>query len=258
MMPHRSGLQCRTLTQCSQSPIVCHMPEFASSKSLISFLDWEEASAAVEIAQGKAMADAAVYAKAELLIWSSLPRTGVSHFDSKAEVEAYIRTLPMKSVFYMPGWFMQNFVEIMKPKKMRDGTFVMPKPWPTATSTTLVPLVDIEDTGKYVQPFLSHPEKYKHASLTASTAFYTPLEICEIWTKSTGFEVKFDETQDGVSNSSMTKEQKDSLTKSNVAHTSRYYGPKGREGLEWTLAQMEEMPNTWESFVKRNEPWFEK
>ena len=86
---------------------------------------WEKASAAIEIAQGKAMADAAVAAGAELFIWSSLPNvtamthgklTQVAHFDSKAEVETYVRGLPIKSVFYMAAFYMQNFLTMFKPR----------------------------------------------------------------------------------------------------------------------------------------------
>lgn len=71
------------------------------------------------------MADATVGAGAELLIWSSLPHItnitngklrNVKHFDSKAIVEAYIRGLPIKSAFYMPGHYMQTFVDMWKPK----------------------------------------------------------------------------------------------------------------------------------------------
>ena len=88
------------------------------------YLDWEKSSAAVEIAQGKAMADATVAAGASLLIWSSLPYvskisngkfTKVYHFDSKAEVEIYIRGLPIKSLFYMAGFYMQNFQTMFRP-----------------------------------------------------------------------------------------------------------------------------------------------
>ena len=90
----------------------------------MSSLVWERKSQAVEIAQGKAMADAAVAAGASLLIWSSLPHiskisngkfTKVYHFDSKAEVEIYIRGLPIKSVFYMAGFYMQNFQTMFRP-----------------------------------------------------------------------------------------------------------------------------------------------
>lgn len=151
---------------------------------------------------------------------------------------------------------MKNFLVVMKPKMTGDGSYVMSKPWPTATSTSSIPLIDIEDTGKYIQPFLNDPKKYNHAILTASTAFYTPAEISETWTKVTGHEVKFDEEHDDVSHSGMTQDQKDAFVENSVARESTYYGPGGREHLEWTLAQMEERPSTWETFVKRNESWF--
>ena len=87
--------------------------------------DWDKGSAAIEIAQGKAIADAALAASVTLLIWSSLPNvsrmtrgalTDVAHFDSKAEVEEYIRNLPILSSFFMAGWYMQNHISYMRPK----------------------------------------------------------------------------------------------------------------------------------------------
>lgn len=36
-----------------------------------------------------------------------------------------------------------------------------------------------------------------------------------------------------------------------------YYGPGGKEQLEWTLAQIEEEPRGWEEYVKADGPWFE-
>jgi len=132
----------------------------------------------------------------------------------------------------------------------------MGKPWPTATASSLIPLVDIEDTGKYIEPFLEDPENHNHVKLVAATGFYTPKEICATWSKVTGEKVVFDEEHNGVSGSTMSKEQKDALSASNVASESTYYGPGGEEGLKWMLAQMKESPATWESFIERHEPWF--
>jgi hypothetical protein len=79
----------------------------------------------LEIAQGKAIADAAVTAGVTLLIWASLPNvskmsggtlTTVDHFDGKAEVEEYICGLPIISAFYMAGFFMQNYIDRMGPQ----------------------------------------------------------------------------------------------------------------------------------------------
>jgi len=76
------------------------------------------------MAQGKAIADASVSAGATQIIWSSLPNitllshgqlTTVTHFDSKAAVEIYIRSLPILATFFMAGWYMQNQLTIMRP-----------------------------------------------------------------------------------------------------------------------------------------------
>ena len=81
---------------------------FTAKVLMFTAIVWEKASAAIEIAQGKAMADAAVAAGASLLIWSTLPNvtkmtdgtlTGVVQWDSKAYVETYIRGLPITSAF---------------------------------------------------------------------------------------------------------------------------------------------------------------
>ena len=35
-----------------------------------------------------------------------------------------------------------------------------------------------------------------------------------------------------------------------------YFGPTGKKSLEWTLAQVEDPPTSWETLVRANEPWF--
>ena len=42
--------------------------------------------------------------------------TSMKHFDSKADVETYIRGLPIKSAFYMPAAYMQNTKTFFKPQ----------------------------------------------------------------------------------------------------------------------------------------------
>lgn len=117
----------------SESPTVRHQNEPHGpdlDRMLILKSDWEKISAEVEVAQGKAIADAAVAAGATQIIWSSLPRgektadggfSAPKQFVSKADVEDYIRTLPIKSMFFMPGWFMQNHFQMMPPQKVRGA-----------------------------------------------------------------------------------------------------------------------------------------
>ncbi len=236
---------------------------------------------AEEVVQGKALADAAVAAKVKLYIWSSLPRTGVAHFNSKADVEDYIRTLPLMAAFFMPGWFMQNFFGVMAPKRRVQKTkqeqqehpsgrdemeeeekeeeeYVVSQPWPGAGLDSLVPLIDIEDTGKYVAPFLVDPNKYAGSRFWACTRFYSVEEICRVWTDVTGKKVVFDERVDWISGGGTATVMKDALEKSlgKTGKANGYFGVEGEEGVKWTLEQVGEKLTTWEEFVKRSEPWF--
>ncbi|TVY28036.1 NmrA-like family domain-containing protein [Lachnellula hyalina] len=224
---------------------------------------WDKGSAAIEIAQGKAIADAALAASVTLLIWSSLPNvsrmtrgalTDVAHFDSKAEVEEYIRNLPILSSFFMAGWYMQNHISYMRPKLQDNGSVVLSQTW---SPTALLPMIDITDTGKFVAPILLDPAKYSGKSFTCATFFYTPLELVGVWTKITGKKVTYAQVGADQARGNLTAEMQRKLKKSvGLIDDYSYFGPTGREDLKWTLDQLTDAPNTWESFVNANEPWF--
>ncbi|KAL8669221.1 MAG: hypothetical protein Q9168_006181 [Polycauliona sp. 1 TL-2023] len=208
---------------------------------------WEKGSAEVEVAQGKAMADAAVAAGAELIIWSSLP-----NFDSKAKVEAYIRTLPVKSAFFMPAMYMQMFTHMFKPKPNDKGELIFSVTW-----NGQCPAIDITDTGKFIVPALLNPDKYNGKRFTAATAFYTPVEMVDAWKKVTGKEVKLGESSGGAWGANFPPELLKMLKEAaGLVEDYKYYGATGPEDLVWTLAQMDDAPTTWEKSVERNEPWF--
>ncbi|KAL8791095.1 MAG: hypothetical protein Q9213_000302 [Squamulea squamosa] len=222
---------------------------------------WEKCSAEVEVAQGKAIADVAVAAGAELIVWSSLLNvtemsngkiSGAKHFDSKAEVEAYIRTLPIKSAFFVPALYMQMMTHLFKPKLNDEGELVF-----SATWSGLCPLVDITDTGKFIVPILLSPDKYHGKRFIAATAYYSPADMVEIWTKVTGKEIKLGQASMEAWGQSHPPELLSVLeTTSKFVDDYQLFGPGGQEDLNWTLAQMDDPPTTWEKFVEANEPWF--
>jgi hypothetical protein len=55
--------------------------------------------------------------------------TEVVPFDSKAEVEEYIRGLPILSSFFMAGWYMQNNIAYMRPKLVSLAPNVNDEAW---------------------------------------------------------------------------------------------------------------------------------
>ncbi|KAI4253337.1 MAG: hypothetical protein LQ352_003747 [Teloschistes flavicans] len=222
---------------------------------------WERASAEVEINQGKAMADAAVAAGAELIIWSSLPDvtamsngklTSVKHFDSKAKVESYIRDLPIKSAFFWPGFFMQQLTTMFKPKPNDEGKLTFSWSW----GDTPTPMIDIADTAKYLIPILLHPDKYNGKRFVASTAYYSATDIVETFKKVIGKDMQFIQAGQGSSVLELPPEIAQVLKESSgLMAEFKFYGPSGPKDLEWTLAQMDDPPTTFEDFVRANERW---
>ena len=82
--------------------------------------------------------------------------------------------------------------------------------------------------------------------------------MAEVWTKVTGKKVIFAQRTGGAPTGALSAEMVKSLKESNgLVGDYSYYGPTGKKDLEWTLAQMEEKPTSWEGFVSANEPWFE-
>jgi uncharacterized protein YbjT (DUF2867 family) len=96
---------------------------------------WESMSAATEIAQGKAVTDAAKAAGVQHLIFSSLINAAqasngrlshISHFDGKAEIAVYMQDSGVPTTFVLPGLFMtelRNFI-----RKGEDGVYRLALP----------------------------------------------------------------------------------------------------------------------------------
>ncbi|KAK6850789.1 NAD(P)-binding protein [Apiospora arundinis] len=215
-----------------------------------------EGSVEVGINQSKAIADASVAAGVTQLIWSSLPNVtkmsdgehGLAHFDSKAVVEEYIRCLDIRSTFFMPAWFMQNHLSIMPLVKSNAGSYAFQQPWPPETR---IPLIDIRDTGKFLAPVLGNPNKYHGKRLTCATAFYTPIEMAETWSKVLGKIVTLQQTTEADSYAvPFTEEQRKVIKDASTLMTKyEYFGPTGNADLDWTLEQLTDKPVTWEEFV---------
>ncbi|KAH8819295.1 hypothetical protein F5884DRAFT_864819 [Xylogone sp. PMI_703] len=240
-------------------------PTLAGAYAVFSVTNYcEKMDANLEIAQGKATADAAVEAGAFLLIWSTLANvseltngelTGVEHCDSKASVEAYIRGLPINAVFYEPVYYMQNFLNpMLKPKVNNDGTVTLSSPWPP---NTRLPMIDITDSGMFVAPALLDPVKYNGKTFTSAAAYYTAQDIVDTWSRVSGKEAQLPtshpaEFRDVVGPFKTIYDQSFVLvTKYSLL------GAKGPEAIDWMTAQLEVKPTTWEEYLQKNGPWFQ-
>lgn len=148
-----------------------------------------------ELAAGKALVDAAVVAGVSQIIFSSLPHVtrltnskypGVGVFDVKADIEEYIRAQPVRSAFFNPASFMQNFHSIMMPRPDPDapGAYAITG---IQSPNVKIPLIDIAaDSGKWVVPALADPEKYDGSVFCASSGMYSAVEVAAAMSKASG------------------------------------------------------------------------
>jgi uncharacterized protein YbjT (DUF2867 family) len=149
----------------------------------------------VEYNNAKTIADVAVEKGAEYIIFSTLPAvkeisggkyTHVTPFDAKAKAEQYIRGLPVKSAFFSPPWFMENWETqpFLAPREAPDGTWVIAR---HMSPGTRLPWIDaVGDTGKFVGAILADPDKYQGETFCAASAVHSLDEIAAIMSKATG------------------------------------------------------------------------
>ncbi len=100
----------------------------------------------------------------------------VHHFDSKAQVEEYIREIGVPATFFLPGYYMSNLAGSSL-CKFPDGTWGLGLPTPPDAP---IPLINAEgDTGKWVKGIFLNKEKLLGKRVHAATAYYTPAQIID-------------------------------------------------------------------------------
>ena len=144
----------------------------------------------IEYNNGKRIADVAAEKHVQYIIFSTLPSvkdisggkyTKISpFFDSKAKAEQYIRGLPIKSAFYSPACFMENFQSPnpQAPQKSPDGTWVLARHISPKTRSHFIDAVG--DTGKFIGAILAKPDKFEGKTLCAASALYSWEEVAAI------------------------------------------------------------------------------
>nr|POE47129.1 nmra-like family domain-containing protein 1 [Quercus suber] len=155
----------------------------------------------LEYNSGKAIADVAVEQGVEYVIFSTLPfvkeisggkYTKVVHFDSKARVERYIRGLPIKSAFFSPAAFMENFssMPFFMPKKDASGdTWSISLP---NSPKALLPVIDItRDTGKFIGAILAEPDRYNGETFYGAAEVLTMEQTVAIMSKVSGKKIVY-------------------------------------------------------------------
>jgi len=147
--------------------------------------------AEIEFTLGKELADAALAAGVEQVVFSSLEnveaRTGgtkwAPHFTDKAKVEEYIRKLPIRSSFVYLAFFYTNFLEYyVPPRKDNEITFAIYLP-----ADVPMPFCDpLTATGPAVREIFDHPTHYAGQSLPVIGEILTAQQMVDAFVRVTG------------------------------------------------------------------------
>ncbi|KAJ8071196.1 hypothetical protein OCU04_001534 [Sclerotinia nivalis] len=143
---------------------------------------WESVKYDVEFGQGKNVADAAKELGVQHLIFSSLLHvteltnsrlSQVPHFDAKADIEEYIRKSGVPASFYLPGYFMTNFLQMVQ--KGEDGSLILAYP---VGKDAKFPLIDVaEDTGKFAKAIIKNRDQTLGQQILGAENYYTPEQV---------------------------------------------------------------------------------
>ncbi|KAK3294395.1 uncharacterized protein B0H64DRAFT_418312 [Chaetomium fimeti] len=196
-----------------------------------------------EVRHGKAAADAAVAAGARCLVYSSevhpealsAGRHRVPSFDSRGEVEAYIRALPVRSAFYAPGSFMQNLASLMAPRPVGDGVYAIVNTMP---GDRAIPWIDVvADTGRAVGAVLAEPERFAGKQLCVASGLFSFDEVVEKMSRATGKVVKYVRVSEEEFKTHLPEGARDPMVSMFrfIAEVG-YYGPETERLVEETAA----------------------
>ena len=138
---------------------------------------------AVEIQQGKSIADAAKAANIKHFVYSSVGsaerNTGIPHFDSKFQIEEYIRTIGFHYTILRPVFFFYNY-NMMLPM-VKKGTLLQP----LSPNTKLQQLSE-EDYGQMVAEVFERPADFAYREIEVASVDLTMTEVAAAFSRVLG------------------------------------------------------------------------
>jgi len=182
----------------------------------------------------------------------------VYHFDSKAIVEDYIRTLSLPATFFLPGFYMSNFpTNMLRPSPDSPSTYILSFPVP---ATAPVPLLDASrDTGKFVKGIVLHRDSVLGKQILGASEYLTLQGLLDTFGKVfPETETKFVQVSHTDYTAGMTTRGMPEFAADELLQNMRLldeFGYFGGRGLEESHAIVEDELTTWEAFTRQEEKW---
>ena len=140
-----------------------------------------------EVAQGKTFVDAL---KGQHLVYASVLgadlQTGVPHFDSKFELENYIKSKNLKYTILRPASFYENHLFPRVANDIRKGKYVSP-----LVSACRQQMIGLDDIGKIAASVIANKDNYEQKTLSIATDEQQIGEIPEIFAEALGRSIKY-------------------------------------------------------------------
>lgn len=139
---------------------------------------------AQEVQQGKTIADSARQHGVRHLVYSSSGAagkglTGMGHFDSKSEIEAYVQSLPIMSTITRPASFMEMLMLPGMGLPQGKFTFFMQSDQP-------MQMIAVEDLGRINAQILMAPDVYSGKVIELASASVTGRDLERAFTHAAG------------------------------------------------------------------------
>ena len=112
----------------------------------------------IEVQQGKTLADAAKNANVPQYVFTSVgvadKNSGIPHFETKWEVEQYIRQIGLPATILRPTFFMDNFGTFFR-EGLRQGILTLPM-----RPETKLQMIAVKDIGAFGAEALLRPDVF--------------------------------------------------------------------------------------------------
>ena len=157
---------------------------------IYSVQDFWTVGAKREVQQGKTLADAAKKAGVEHFVYSSAGgaerNSGITHFETKWEVEKHIRRLKLPATVFRPAAFMETYHIVEVEVGLLKGKLTDPirgdKPYQTIATT---------DIGGFVALAFERPQQFIGVELEIAGSELTNIQAAEVFSRVMNRPVKF-------------------------------------------------------------------
>ncbi|KOS21963.1 NmrA-like family domain-containing protein 1 [Escovopsis weberi] len=222
---------------------------------------WQTRSRAIEVAHGKAAADAARAARVAHIVFSSLIDVAavtrgrlahVAHFDAKAEIERHVRASGVPASFFHAGSYMTTVVRMLW---RRDARGVYEFAIPADPATAQLALFDVADTGKFVKAAIKSFPALVGKHILGASGYYTADAAAAEFAEATGLPARAVRVPDQHFLSAWPDPQ----TALGILENFQLMEQEGifaGEDLARSLALVEDRPTSWAEWVAHHKESF--